>query len=119
MDGKNVETLLEEEIRRNLTDLKSCVVGTHERAQAIEELEKLYKLRLEEQTLDTNRNDEKSRKDAEALDRKIRLGVDIASLVLPLLFYGRWMAKGFEFEKTGSFTSVTFRNLINKFRPGR
>lgn len=46
-----------------------------------------------------------------------KLGVDIATVVLPLGFYGLWMKRGFEFEKTGTFTSNVFRGLFNKFRP--
>lgn len=47
----------------------------------------------------------------------IRLGVEVAGLVLPLMFYGAWMRRGFKFEETGSFTSTTFRGLFNRFRP--
>ena len=51
------------------------------------------------------------------IDRGIKVGVAVAELVLPLAFYGIWMGRGFEFEKTGSFTSTTFKNLLNRFRP--
>ena len=119
MDEKSVEMLLEKEIRRSLTELDSFAVGSQERAEAVADLEKLYKLRLEEKNLDAEREEKKTCDAAAVLDRKIRLGVDIGAIVLPLLFYGRWMAKGFKFEETGTFTSVTFRNLFNKFRPGR
>ena len=51
------------------------------------------------------------------IDRYVRTGVAVAELVLPLAFYGVWMGHGFEFEKTGSFTSTTFKNLLNRFRP--
>lgn len=51
------------------------------------------------------------------IDRCMRPGMDIAGLVLPLVFYGIWMNKGFKFEETGSFTSTTFKNLLNRFRP--
>lgn len=51
------------------------------------------------------------------IDRCMRTGMDIAGLVLPLVFYGIWMNKGFKFEETGSFTSTTFKNLLNRFRP--
>ena len=47
----------------------------------------------------------------------IKLGAEIAGIVLPLMFYGRWMKKGFEFEQTGKFSSDTFRGLFMKFRP--
>jgi len=51
------------------------------------------------------------------IDRCVKVGVAVGELVLPLAFYGLWMRRGFEFEKTGSFTSTTFKNLLNRFRP--
>ena len=51
------------------------------------------------------------------VDRCVRTGVAVGELVLPLVFYGIWMNKGFKFEETGSFTSTTFKNLLNRFRP--
>ena len=46
----------------------------------------------------------------------IDLGVQAAGIILPIMFYGSWMKKGFEFEKTGTFTSNTFKSLIGKFK---
>ena len=46
----------------------------------------------------------------------IDLGVQAAGIILPIIFYGSWMKKGFEFEKTGTFTSNTFKSLISKFK---
>jgi hypothetical protein len=40
-----------------------------------------------------------------------------AELVLPLMFYGVWMRRGFKFEQDGTFTSQTFRGLFSRFRP--
>ena len=51
------------------------------------------------------------------IDRCVRTGVAVGELVLPLVFYGIWMNKGFKFEETGAFTSTTFKNLLNRFRP--
>lgn len=51
------------------------------------------------------------------IDRCVRIGVAMGELVLPLVFYGIWMNRGFKFEETGSFTSTTFKNLLNRFRP--
>ena len=52
------------------------------------------------------------------IDRCMRTGVAVGELVLPLVFYGIWMNKGFKFEETGSFTSTTFKvqNIIDCFR---
>ena len=50
-------------------------------------------------------------------DRYFRLGIAAAELILPLMFYGIWMKRGFAFEKDGTFTSQTFRGLFSRFRP--
>ena len=50
-------------------------------------------------------------------DRYIRLGIAAAEIILPLIFYSKWMKKGFKFEETGTFTSTTFRGLFNRFIP--
>lgn len=50
-------------------------------------------------------------------DRYIRLGIAVAEIILPLIFYSKWMKKGFKFEETGTFTSTTFRGLFNRFKP--
>ena len=51
------------------------------------------------------------------IDRFVKAGTAALELVLPLVCYGIWMGKGFKFEETGTFTSTTFKNLLNRFRP--
>ena len=55
----------------------------------------------------------------QVIDRYVRIGVATAELVLPLVFYGVWMKRGLKFEETGTFTSQTFKNLFNRFKPTR
>ena len=50
-------------------------------------------------------------------DRYIKLGIAAAEIILPLIFYSKWMKRGFKFEETGTFTSTTFRGLFNRFKP--
>ena len=50
-------------------------------------------------------------------DRYFRVAIAGAELLIPLMFYGIWMRKGFKFEETGTYTSTTFKGLINRFRP--
>lgn len=50
-------------------------------------------------------------------DRYFRIGIAAAELMIPLVFYGIWMKKGFKFEETGTYTSTTFKGLFNRFRP--
>ena len=55
----------------------------------------------------------------QVLDRYVKIGVATAELVLPLVFYGVWMKRCLKFEETGTFTSQTFKNLFNRFKPTR
>ena len=55
----------------------------------------------------------------QVIDRYVKIGVATAELVLPLVFYGVWMKRGLKFEETGTFTSQTFKNLFNRFKPTR
>lgn len=52
-------------------------------------------------------------------DRLVKVLIDGAAIIVPIIFYNVWMKKGFEFEETGTFTSNTFKNLISKFKPGK
>ena len=52
-------------------------------------------------------------------DRYFRLGIEVAGIILPLIFYAAWMKRGFRFEENGTFTSTTFRGLFNRFKPTR
>ena len=105
-----IKTMLDEEIKSEIESLKEFDYGSEEQTTAVENLTKLYKLRIEEA------------KDAQEMAHEkknqwIRVVMDTAGLVLPLAFYARWMKKGFQFEKEGTFTSTTFRGLFNRFRP--
>ena len=97
-------------------------------AARVYSLTKLYKLKLEEdkntyERLDKieNREIDQESKAAQmeesVKDRYFRFGMAAAELVLPLMFYGIWMRRGFKFEQDGTFTSQTFRGLFSRFRP--
>ena len=74
---------------------------------------------LDSKDADRTREEELQKRQArdQMIDRCVRTGVAVGELVLPLVFYGVWMNRGFKFEESGSFTSTTFKNLLNRFRP--
>ena len=47
----------------------------------------------------------------------LKIGVQVAGIVIPTIFYGNWIREGLEFEKTGTFTSKTFTGLLSKIKP--
>jgi hypothetical protein len=125
---EEIRNLLGEEIKTGIRDLSTLETGSKEKSSAIEDLAKLYRLRIEEtkNELDFDEkyydreNDKQLKKDQleeQVKDRYFRLGVEAAGIILPLIFYAAWMKRGFKFEETGTYTSTTFRGLFNRFKP--
>ena len=109
----DIQSLLDGVIETEIQNLGSLSSGSDEKSKAIQNLATLHKLRIEEIKAETEAEEKRERR----VDRCVRTGVAVGELVLPLVFYGIWMNKGFKFEETGSFTSTTFKNLLNRFRP--
>lgn len=132
---EDIKKLLSEEIASEIQALSVLESGSKEKSTAIDDLTKLYKLRIEENKSEWDADerynrrvmeDESNVRDNEVKqiqiaeqikDRYFRVGIAAAELMIPLVFYGIWMKKGFKFEETGTYTSTTFRGLFNRFRP--
>lgn len=120
----DIQKLLNEEIVRRLNELPEMQSGSKEIGVAIEDIERLFKMKVEgeEQDRETqsdlcDQHNKELENAGRAKDRCIRFGLDVAGLILPLIFYGVWMRRGFKFEEEGTFTSTTFRGLFNRFKP--
>lgn len=127
--------MLDEEIRAEIEGLSSLESGSKEHAEAIENVAKLYRLRIEDSkaAMEYNKEidddqfrreqmerEEQSRKEQlveQRIDRYVRIGIAVTELMVPIVFYNTWMKRGFKFEETGSFTSMTFKGLIDRFKP--
>jgi hypothetical protein len=125
---EDIRDLLEEEIKTEIRNLSTLEAGSKEKSTAIEDLAKLYRLRIEETRNEWDFNEKYESRDSDiqfkkdqlkeqVKDRYFRLGVEAASIILPLIFYAAWMKRGFRFEETGTYTSTTFRGLFNRFKP--
>lgn len=135
MEEKTIDELLNEEIADEIKALSELEAGSNEKSTAIEDLTKLYKLRIEENKSSWDADDKYNRRimdeksndkddeikqkqlEEQVKDRYFKVGIAAAELMIPLMFYGIWMNKGFKFEETGTITSSTFKGLINRFRP--
>ena len=135
MEEKTIDELLNEEIADEIKALSELEAGSNEKSAAIEDLTKLYKLRIEENKSSWDADDKYNRRimdeksndkddeikqkqlEEQVKDRYFKVGIAAAKLMIPLMFYGIWMNKGFKFEETGTITSSTFKGLINRFRP--
>ena len=135
MEEKTIDELLNEEIADEIKALSELEAGSDEKSAAIEDLTKLYKLRIEENKSSWDADDKYNRRimdeksndkddeikqkqlEEQVKDRYFKVGIAAAELMIPLMFCGIWMNKGFKFEETGTITSSTFKGLINRFKP--
>ncbi|MCD8372126.1 MAG: hypothetical protein LUD27_02360 [Clostridia bacterium] len=169
--NEKLTNLLNEEVERELLELKTLSSGSKEQATAVDSVMKLYHLTIEQAKADadieqthadiTLANDKEAhdfeikrqqnelnrtkethdfdiRNKQNALEERkiafeersggksfniqkkdtiIKWCIGIAEIVLPLTFYAIWLRRGFKFEETGTYTSSTFRNLFNNFKP--
>ncbi len=133
--NEEIMSMLDEVIKAEIKGLSCMESGSKEQSVAINNLETLYRLRIDDSkaAMDYNNRidddefrreqmekDEQSKREqmAEQIkDRYFKLGIAAAELILPLMFYAAWMRKGFKFEEQGTYTSTTFRGLFNRFRP--
>lgn len=148
-----IKRLLDEEIKSQIQNLSKLESGSEKMSAAVDDVSKLYKLKIEESKNELEFKERRQKRIAESAqhrvdaqlkekqlqndedaqldearfkskefddkvkDRWIRLGFDAGIQILLMMFYGCWMRKGFKFEETGSFSSTTFKNLFNRFRP--
>ena len=140
--NEEIRQALADEILDQFNNLKNLDSGSKEQQTAVENITKLYRLGLEDVKADTDYDEKLYRRDVDAQheqdeldkqtreeefkrnqlseqtkDRYFRLGIEVAGIILPLMFYASWMKKGFKFEETGTYPSTTFRGLFNRFRP--
>mgnify|MGYP003313273040 CR=1 FL=1 len=47
----------------------------------------------------------------------INSAINLAGIVLPLMFYNKLFEEGLRYEETGIFTATTFKNLLSKIKP--
>lgn len=137
-----IRNLLEEEIKNQIQKISSMDPGSKEKSMAVEDLSKLYRLKIEDDKNESNMIEMRERRAMDTAkitnemkshelddhfkqgqfaeqikDRYFRLGIAAAELILPLMFYAVWMRKGFKFEENGTYTSTTFRGLFSRFKP--
>lgn len=126
--NEEIRDLLGEEIKTEIRNLSTLEAGSKEKSTAIEDLAKLYRLRIEEtrnewdfnekyESRDSDIQFKKDQLEEQVKDRYFKLGLEAAGIILPMIFYAAWMKRGFRFEETGTYTSTTFRGLFNRFKP--
>lgn len=120
---KEIIDKVEEEIVSILEELSTIDSVSDDYEAKTERLSDLCEIVRKESELEIERtkiNDENLIRSKELKHNSIwaglKTGVEVVSIIAPIVFYGVWMNRGFEFEKEGTFTSTTFKGLMGKFK---
>lgn len=88
----------------------------YEKAREENNEEEMTKAKEEMEMYNRFRNNEKK---TDIIGKVIKIGVEIAGIIMPLMFYNKWMEEGLKFEEEGAFTSATFKGLMSKIKPNK
>lgn len=124
---KSLEDTIEKEIQ-NLSDLQT---GSKEKSAAVEDLAKLYNLKIEETKVEQANVEANEKRvmndrdwlakqeqlDSQIKDRWINVAVQVGLTLSSLIAYNCWFKRGLRFEETGTVTSPMTKNLISKMLP--
>lgn len=124
----NIETLLHDEIKDELEQLKKMELGSETYKITVDgvvklvdraiEMEKLGAERLEkEEAIEFENEFRLNQAKEEKTDRYVRNGIAIAGIIIPATITIWGTVKSFEFEKEGVITTIMGRGFINKLLP--
>lgn len=103
----------------DLLDIRKKMFDEEERQKKLQleenERERIERLRVDKEVLERNERIERSEK--EDMHKYIGYAINVAGIVMPLIFYGAWFKKGLVFEETGVYTSGMVKGLMNKMQP--
>ena len=126
-----IKEKLEDAIKNSLEVAAQYSAGSNERKQAIEQIDTLYKLKMEEDKLEAEIEKakeqgklENAKLEAEkkkAKEQKIlnwvNVGVQAGSTLVMIVAYNCWLNKGYRFEENGTIRSPHLRNLVSRILP--
>lgn len=123
-----IETLLQEEIRDEIEELRKMKVGSDEYRTAVDGVTKLVDRAIKIQEFDIELEEKRAQRDAEnelkleqvkdeKKDRIVKNILTAGGIIVPAALTVWGTCKSIEFEKEGTFTTIMGRGFINKLLP--
>ena len=124
----NIETLLHEEIQDGFDALSRMERGTETHKTTVDEVAKLFDKAIEIEKIEVEAKEREKAREIEASlkraqmeedrkDRRVKNGIAIGGIVLPLAVTIWGTFKTLKFEEEGTITTALGRGFINKLIP--
>jgi len=113
----NIETLLHEEIQDGFDALSRMERGTEMHKTTVDEVAKLFDKAIEIEKLEIEAKEREKAREEDRKDRRVKNGIAIGGIVLPLAVTIWGTFKTLKFEEEGTVTTMMGRGFINKLIP--
>ena len=113
----NIETLLHEEIQDGFDALSKMERGTEIHKATVDEVAKLFDKAIEIEKIEIEAKDKAKAREEDRKDRRVKNGIAIGGIVLPLAVTIWGTFKTLKFEEEGTVTTIMGRGFINKLIP--
>lgn len=112
-----IETLLHQEIAKELRDLSKLDAGTEEHKATVDGVTKLMDRAIEMDKLGHEREEKEAQVKRDERNRLIQCILTGAGIILPLGVTIWGTIKSLKFEETGTYTTMVGRGFVNKLLP--
>src|SRR5699024_663114 len=117
MNNTDIVTEIDEELLNELTKLGTLDPNANEAKDLIKNIQALHQMRVKEKDLsieDSKIQNERIRaRDARIL-QLVGFGVTLGTFAIGWGLRSKWLAKGFKFEETGTFSSKTMMECFKE-----
>lgn len=124
----NIETMLRDEIRDELDNLKNMKLGDDEYKATVDGITKMVDRIVEMEKMDIDQEEKRSKREAEEAlkaeemkmerrDKRVKNGIAVLATVLPVGVTVWGTLKMLKFEEEGTVTTIIGRGFINKLLP--
>lgn len=111
----DLKGLLNEEIECQIQALGSMETGSEEKTHAIADLDKMYKLHIEETKVELDHQRETAKMTEDKIRWAIGTGITIIGGVGMFVCKNFWLKEGFKFETTGTFGGSMNKQFVLPF----
>lgn len=113
----DIETMLNEEIRDEFENLKTMELGSDQYRTTVDGLTKLVDRAIDLEKISIEQSEKQKQMEEDKKNRWVQNGITIGGILIPVGVTIWGTLKTFEFEKTGSVSTIMGRGFFQKMIP--
>lgn len=112
-----IKKQIEDELKVRLEEASEMEAGSDEQTKAVNNIEKLHKMKVEYEEAEARREDEAAKRKDSKVSMWVNVGTQVGLAAVGWALYAILHMKDLKFEETGTVSSQTGRNHWGLFKP--